>query len=835
MSYSQLILPETPYGIWELSGNSPTDLTGRNNATYTGCIFGKKPIIYSLDASTVLDENSSITISNIYKLFLTGSEDKEASLEFFFNIPDSDEEEIDIVSIGTFARCYVKSDRIYLEANGNNCNILTETWDRTNYVAIVYKKGSLSLKLNNSPRRSISLPDSFLFPDTVAPSIVFGPPGNDIIVYLNQIGIYSYALSDEQISSRISYSRFSGNADRVATSIAAEIINPQYRQDMEIFSDKLSTKENFERGTFDNVVIEDDYLTLQKIPEVVVSSMNSEITYFIGVNGISFAGESYISLDDISSKFLGINNVLLMSVLLDGSSTRQTILEYGPGIDYLSISLIKTNNNKFALIKKSLLGEESTLIESSDLGSDYSLYFNVAVIFTIDTIELLVNDISQGIEQISQIVSPFTFYIGNSFSGLYPLTSTLKNFTIDNYSPDIVNVLSEIPYQDSYIDEYSEISSNTIDPKIFLYGSIGLFTLSFQNTLNVSQKGTWSIQYPKIFNSVGGVVTYNYASKNSVLVVNDKEINASAFIPNYNYENPKSITIDAILKTTNSTSEIPILDNIFIVAYETLNVVSNGGKYSLSPLPDEDNNPYNNIQPYLLSDIVSNPLDRSKNMGCKFIRRISYLGDVSDNPETEVPLDADDQITSGGRIIINSENISDQIKTFEFLFKLESMPIATQEFTLFSVNNATGPSLSITSSGLLKSGTYDMYIDGVLTNSIANIDMNEFYYIAVSFPTSVADDIYLGINKNLQNMMNGSISNIVINNVVPTNMSSYVNYRYEALKGRNKITLVDIDPISISDDSGTSKTYITSSDGSIFAMNELPRIRIVQNDWESGV
>lgn len=834
MSYSQLILPETPYGLWELSGNSPVDLTGRNNASYVGCVFGKKPIIYGLDGATVIDENSSITISNIYKLFLTGSEQKEASLEFFFNIPDSDEEEIQLVEVGAFARCYVKSDRIYLEANNTVCSILTDTWDKTNYVAIVYKRGSISISLNNLGKKSVALPESFLFPDQNPPSIKFGPSGNDIIVYLNAIAIYSYALSEIQISNRIDFSQFDGNAERVATSINGEIINPKYQPDMEILSDKLSTKSMFESGTYTNIIIESDYLTLEKIPPVTVSSRNSEINYDLDIDGISFDGESYIELQNISSKFIGINNVITLSVLLDGLSTRQTIFEYGPGIDYLSISLIKTDQNTLAIAKNNLLGDEEIIIESADLGNDYDSYFNIAVIFNIDQIELLVNDVSEGTSQLSQPTSPLSFYVGNSFNGLYPLTSKVKNFTIDNFINEITNVISEILYQDTYVDEYSEINQISSEEKIFLYGGVGLYTLSFQNTLNVSQKGVWEIQYPKVSGSLGTIITYNYASKNSIISVNDQEILKSQFVPEINYQNPESIKIQATLKTNNSESELPILNNIFLVAYDTMDISSSGGKYVLTSISDADNNPFNNVQPYLLSDIESNPLDRSQNMGVKFIREISYFPDINDNPDGAEQLDVDQLITSGGRIVINSELEEDEIKILEFLIKFESIPSSSQEYTIFSVNRLSSESLSMNSSGLIKNGTYDLYIDGQLISStMPSIDINEFYYVAAVFTNEVADDIYVGINSQLQNLLDGSISNIVINNIAPSNISSYINYRYEAMLGRNKIEITDTDTINIVDDYGSSKTYVTSSDGSTFSMNELPKIRIIQNAWES--
>lgn len=806
MSYSQLIFPETPYGIWELSGNSPVDLTGRNNATHSGCSFGKKPIIYGLDGSTVLNEESTITISNIYKLFLSGSENKEATIEFFFNIPDSDNDEMELLTIGSFARCYIKSDRIYLEANGTNCNILSETWDKTNYVAIIYKKGSLVLKLNDLVEKAITLGETFIFPDSTAPDIIFGP-GTEIPIYLNEIVLYSYAISPEQINKRIELSKFGGNADRIATAISGEIINPQYQSDMEVFSSKISSRDSFESGVYRNIVIEDDYITLQKRLPVSISSGNSEINYTLDINGISFFGESYINLNDISSIFSSTQNVITASLLLDGLSTEQTILEFGPGIDYSSIKLIKSSINKISVIKKSLMGDEEELISSSDLGSDYVSYFNVALIFTYGAIELLVNDLSCGTASISQVTIPLTMYLGNNFNTSLPFTGKIKNFTID------------------YYDES--------EPKIFSYGDAGLYTLSLQNTLNVSQKGTWSISYPKIMNSVANTISHNYGSKNSNLIVNGKELFSSSFIPDYDYSNPENINIEAVLKTSDSVSELPILDNIFLIAYETTDVVSSGGKYILSGPPDVDDNPYNNIQPYLLTDIVSNPLDRPMNMGCKFIRNISYLGDILDNPEDGITIEPDKNITSGGRIVINSELSTDNIKIIEFLFKLESIPLENQEFTIFSLNESGGPELSVSSTGLIKSGTYDLYIDGVLTNSISNIDINEFYYIAVVFPTSTSKDIYLGINKNLQNLFNGSISNIVINSTSPSNVQSYVNYRYEAMKGRNKITIYDTDPISLSDDSGTAKTYIISSDGSTFSMNELPKIRIIQDSWES--
>lgn len=827
MSYSQLVMSEMPYGYWSLQApsiidsyvdtyediyggqiNSAADFTGRNPALVSNSINYLKPIIYGIPASVALDNDATITINNIYKLFISGSEDKSFSLEFFFNINDSLESEIEILNIGNFLKCYVKSDRIYIKVGNLIASVLTETWDQTNYVCIFYKRGSVSIKFNDKDIRSIILPESYKFPDETPQSIIFGPsPSNDIPIYLNSIALYSYVLSETQMSNRIKISEYSGNADRISTAYNAEIINPIHSKDLESYAAFVSTKENFESGELNNILINDNSLTLNRFSPVIVSTKQSSPNYIVNMDGISFDEESFIQLNDASGIINPQECVIRGSILLDGQATDQTIFEIGPGVDFISISLIKTSDNTFAIVRKDLLGSESILIESDDLGVDYSNYFNFAVTMYFGELKLIINDIVEGTENISILSSNIDWYLGNSFSGQTPLTSKLKDFTLDSYD-------------------------NSSDS--FIYSEVGLYTLRFLNGLGVSQRGSWTFIYPRIENSISTQVSYNYGTKNSYLFIGDNQIFETDFIPNYNYENPENIEISAILKTEDSYNDLPVFDDLSVISYNSLDIASSGGRYILSTL-DNDGSEYAVTQGYILSDRINASLHRPKNLGIKFSRVRGYIPDVLDNPDTFEELNPDINISSGARIFKTSEESSDNIEIIEIIISASDFPTSDQTYTILDATDSSTIQLNLTSSGIVKEGSFNLYVDGDLVTSFNEMIKNEFYHVLVELNSPAQSDIFIGIDKSRVNLFNGSIGNIIIHSDKPTNLEEYINYRFNALIGRNTISISDSDSVDISDSSISPQTYLTTEDGRLFAMNQLPKIKIVQNLWENFV
>lgn len=820
-------MSEMPYGYWDLYDfqlidsytdnyediyggelNSFTDSTGRNPIIVSSAIASLKPIIYGVPGSIALDNDATITINNQYKLFLSGSENKEFSLEFFFNINDSLESEINLLSIGTFLKCYVKSDRIYIKVGNQVASVLSETWDQTNYVCIFYKRGAVSIRLNNKEIKSIVLSDEYRFPDSTAPTIVFGPAAsNNIPIYINSIALYSYVLSEIQMNNRILWSKYNGNADRIATAYNAEVINPKHLTELESYSTFISTKENLEAGELNNVLIDNNSLTLAKLSPVSVVSKQSSAPYSLTINGISFSGQSFIQLSDATSVLNPQESVIRGSLLLDGLASDQTVFEIGPGVDFLTLSLVKTSDNTIALVKTDLLGTKNTIIESGDLGSVYTDYLNFAVTLFFGEIKLILNDILIDTENISMLSSNFDWYLGNSFSGDSPLTSRIKDFTVDNY--------------DNSSDE-------------FIYSEIGLYTLRFLNGLSVSQRGEWSFIYPRIENSISTQISYNYGSKNSYLFVGGEQVFDTEHIPNYNYANPSNIEITSVLKTEDSSNDLPVFDDLSIISYDSLDIPSSGGRYSLKTL-DNDGSEYAVTQGYLLNDRELSPLDRPKNLGIKLTRLRGYIPDIEDDPDGALPLDSDINVSTGSRIVKSSDESSDNIEIIEMVISATDLPSASQTYTIVDATDSSSRKLTLTGAGLVKTGSFNLYVDGQLVTSFANIIKNEFYYVVVELNTPATTDIYLGINKSRQDLFNGTIGNIVIHNEKPIVVQDYIDYRFNAMVGRNTISVSDSDSIEINDSFSGSRSYLTTEDGRLFSMNELPKVKIVQDRWESFV
>ena len=76
------------------------------------------------------------------------------------------------------------------------------------------------------------------------------------------------------------------------------------------------------------------------------------------------------------------------------------------------------------------------------------------------------------------------------------------------------------------------------------------------------------------------------------------------------------------------------------------------------------------------------------------------------------------------------------------------------------------------------------------------------------------------------------MTGFTINRFDINNFSDYMSKRYQAILGRPYISKKDNNSVNVKDFSSSSQVYETSTDGKYFAMNELPKIKIVQNKWE---
>lgn len=805
MSYSQLVLSQRPSGYWDcasLVSGEIEDLTSYNNhAAIVEVETGKKPIIYGPESSVRLTDESTITITNSYKVFLRGSEDKSCTIELFFNIKDSSTTKHEVLKIGTFASCYIISDKIFLECDGKKASIQVSDWDNTQYVSIQYSARSIVLYLNDSDPVSISLLPGFSFPDLTPPDITIGPSATfDLAMYVNSIAIYTYPLLRDEIEQRLSWAGYGSKAERLAIANNAEIINPIYSESMISHNYNLMQKELISQGISKNVVYNNNSLTLRSLSPVSVYSGQTDLDYTITEDGLSLSSESYVKLNNIAHCFNGYNNTISQQILLDGLSAKQTVLEIGPFSDKSNLSLYKSNTNKFVMSRMSWDGSEEVLAESPDLGLDFTLYFNVGISISNGNASLIVDEYQSDSVKLGVLSSGYEFYLGNSFDLNSPLTSTIKNFSINDYSDEII------------------------------FTETGDYTLKFDKSFNVSQKGTWEYQFNVPENCISSIVKYNYANKNAKVFVNGDEVIEPSFIPGISYDSQETVLFSVELISSDSLTDIPSIDNLTVKLFGLSTISSGNGTYNISPLSISITDTYLKTNPFIIRSLATSPLSKPNNLGIKFITRPNYVADYLDENVEEVvsTWTIDPTFETSGAVLYGNKDI----KLLEFILQLDRYPGENEEFTILQVSGDS-TKISYNKDGLVLTSGYSLYLDGVLCSGGEELIADEIYYIAVLFTSVQSSPINIGIDNTQSSGLSGSIGHLAVHEVEPASISSYIQSRNQAVFGRYYLSKLDSDSVNISDIPSATQEYIRTEDGKYFEMKELPKVKIVQNLWET--
>lgn len=178
-----------------------------------------KPIIFGTGGAMKLSEESFAAISNDYRVFISGSESKPATLEFWFTIEQPPSYRHTLVKIGNFLTCYIERDRIYIESNQKSASIQVADWDMQHYVAITYVNKKIDLHLDNRDPVSILLDESFSFSDisilSIPPTIIFGSPSAPRNLIQNpsfEQGDLFWSEKDNSTIQSISSDSFSGDS-----------------------------------------------------------------------------------------------------------------------------------------------------------------------------------------------------------------------------------------------------------------------------------------------------------------------------------------------------------------------------------------------------------------------------------------------------------------------------------------------------------------------------------------------------------------------------------------------------------------------------------------------
>jgi|694.fasta_scaffold00729_33 hypothetical protein len=803
MSYSQIVLSENPYGYWEFSGGSETtnniiysdaygdmydagstqiqDLSIRsNNINISGILDEYKPIIPGCIKSIKFTNTQTANIDNVYGLFFRGTENKNFTIEFFFSIDSSSiEDEHSFITIGNFLKCYVKSDKVYLEANSQQVFVPIPTWDSSNYVAISYENRVLTLVVNSSIEKILLGTDYFL-PDTSAPDIVIGPSANaSMSFFINALALYSYVISNDQINRRSAWSKYLPSIKEISSVYGADYFNFSYSPILNQQKVLLTSPDVLSGSLSNNIEVFEDSIKLFEYRNPIITGDQ----YVLNSEGLSLGDSTYLNLVDIKKS---INNsnfcIRLQSKVLEqinNSAKEETLLEFGPLDNYQSCRLYKSEDKKITLSLIYLDGTEENILQSSTI-TNFSSYHNVALNINNQLVSLKVNSQELSYQYPFPAISSNPFFnLGNSSSGDTPLAGKIKNFTVDQAT------------------DFSQIN----------FTEVGKYTLKLLGDLKVSQRGQWYYSFTPTEPILSSYVTYNTASKNSTVYVNNVQVDSNTIVPDLDYENNDPINIKIDLFTDDSENDLAIFNNLYLVLYQDVEIASENALYTISPIPTSSSEV--KIEPYVINTESSSFLSKPDNLGIKFIN----------------------QKTSGGVTYPYDDSGLITIRFVDFIIKLDSIP-TTETFTIIDTPSSINKKLTYTSGGLQKTGTFTLYVDGVVANSNTQLKDKDFYHIAVDFGTTEPDTIFIGSDRSGLNGMSGSIGELTINENLPSSVPIYLDLKNQALIGRVKIVCEEDDEISLLDNQSPVQS-VSIDGGKYFEMTTLPKIKAIENRWQN--
>ena len=904
-----------------------------------------KPIIFGTNGSAKLFDDSYMILENNYKLFVSGSENKAASIDFWFSLEKPPSYRHTLLQIGTFLTCYVQRDRIYIESEDKTSSIQVTDWDSQHYVAICYSDRKIDLYLDDRLPASVTLNEDFRFSDTSTlvdgPSIVFGPSSksNNLIInpsfnsnqnnwtttgtgttfsiltsdsfsasqclqitktnnincgaltsnlssvepykkyyasvyvkiptgqetstirlyckkynssydgallgtvettssvsvadgwkrislsftpdiytkyvsfgvdqptagtngkvflvdsatlekseyltswnhdsensdplFISSIGIYPFVLSNRQMTNRINYAT-NDVSDELAIRYRGDRINPFYNSvysTKELDMSDLSTINNF---SLKNFVPTSNGLEIKKIKPATIQYGLLGGSYDLTSEGIKFIDDCYAVMSDVVDYMNTVSSTIRLQYSLSNTSGDAIILAITPLVGYYAFLLKKESNQIKGILLKDY--DDSSPVELFSTSTLSSADYDIALNFTDKFISCVIGATTFTNIDFPSIGNPPQIYLGNLPGFGIGCQDRIRNFSIDDLT-DFID-----------IDWYNP----------------GNFMLRFNGNLNISQIASLSYVGSELATSNNTIISFNNASQ-PTFIVNDEYIVENQYIPSFNYADPQPVSINAYVVTEDSLNDSPKINNLHLSSYNSNYITSSLSNFQLVPNIDGSSNIISN--PYIIKSIDNNILSHDSNIGIMFKRGQS----------------------SGCRIVKASADYS----CFEFVFKINTQPNTNETYNIFDLSGATSINLSYSINGLIKSGTYDIYIDGIQVNDVSQIDIltGEFYHLFIVFSDAKSSDLHLGSNKLQQNTMNGSIGKICMYETIPANISSYISSKYSDLIGRITRS-VSGGSLSVSDDSGVSQTYYRDTDGHYYEMISLPKVKFVISSWE---
>jgi hypothetical protein len=429
---------------------------------------------------------------------------------------------------------------------------------------------------------------------------------------------------------------------------------------------------------------------------------------------------------------------------------------------------------------------------------------------------LLLSDYDEVAETLfeTQSISSGNINIALNFSGLsmsakvgaevfedlsIPTLSEGASITIGNI-PETSNAYPD-PIRNFAIDPLTEFANIN-------FIKTGKYMLRLTENLNVSQRSEFNFSIMSSEVGTNSVFTINTAGGNQV-TLNSVPVNQNINIPEFLYGSSDEIRATIVLETDDSSTGYQSFNSAYLAVFDSSFLNSSLGNYSLvHNVLFEDI--YQDIyrdeyigdipKPFVIQTINSNILSHDDNLGIRFLKE-----------------------ESTGCRIINNNVVG---RCLEFVFKINIPPNRSEVYNIFDLSGVSNISLKLNKDGLVKSGTFDIYIDGEQSTNVSSVDIvpGEFYHLFVVFPANLTSNIFLGKDKTSENCMDGSIGKLNIYTEVPADLPTFVEDKYRDIIGRITKS-VDGELLTIRD-SETTQQYSRSDDGSYYEMIKLPKVKI---------
>lgn len=407
MSYSELIVSDSPIGYWELNSFNPTNVNIMSASTSTwasqtsASTTGIKSIIAGVNGGTSLNSASSIVIVPNYTYALkNNNQNIPLTMELWFTTINSSSQQYSLISpystsslVYAFT-CYIKNDKLWLESNGQYDYIAIPNFDDHQYLNISILNGTITANLNNIYRLSVKNSNLSKYDFE---QFRIGPGNSDGPLFVNSFAIYKYILTSQQISKRLYYANYING------------VNELYSRDgFSYFTGNQATRSlspynlispDFLQFSFNkNISTDNNKIYLRKVPnfQVTTTSTTASSLYSLSASGIklnsSTDGSSYIDLSQYMYNFTNDYSSIRMQIDVSSTDAGNLINFYGFD-DYKSLAaeIIQSGGSKLQL---TLTDKNDYVAQSVISPLITSGSHNILINFTTASVGILIDNVA---------------------------------------------------------------------------------------------------------------------------------------------------------------------------------------------------------------------------------------------------------------------------------------------------------------------------------------------------------------------------------------------------------------------------------------------------------